>query len=146
MIYEVDPDPSDECAGIDLPGVSNVRSWPRRAAAGPEAHPEDGDRSTVLYRLAAVALALASSQVVLVNGSERVALCSSCGEESPAGVGILHRPNCLSAEVIRLVDRLKELERSYLKSRGREDASTGEPGAGDGNRSRSIYMRGESPG
>lgn len=124
MIYEVDPDPSDECAGIDLPGVSKVVSWPRRAADGPESRLEDVERASVLYRLAIVALALSAAQIVFVTGSERVARCMSCGEESPAGSGFRHRPNCLSAEIVRLIERLRELER--VNPRGREDADTRE--------------------
>lgn len=137
MRYD-EPDSMDDCAGIDLPGVSNVRAWPCSAATGPESRPEDGDRATVLYRLAMVSLALASSQIILRTGSERVTLCSSCGEETPAGTMLQHKPNCLSAEVVRLVVRLKELEVLDLKSQRREEANAVETrSADDGNRSRS---------
>jgi hypothetical protein len=154
MIHEVDPDGMEaECMGIDLPGVSNVRPWPSSPAAEPESRPEDGDRATVLYRLAMVSLALASSQVILRTGSERVTLCASCGEETPAGTMLQHKPGCLSAEVVRLVMRLKELESLDLKSQRREvGGGNEERSAADRNQPRSDLrepwqvQRGPEPG
>jgi hypothetical protein len=138
MINE-EPDPAiDGSAATDMPGRSNVRSWPSSDSAGPEVHSE---AASLMYRLAIVALALATSQLEIRSNGDRVAICTSCGETTSDGCVWNHRPGCLGAEVIRIVDELKRsgiltsnLDRREDGSRSGEDRR-----AADGNRPRSAF-------
>jgi hypothetical protein len=157
MIYEAEPEDPAVDRAVSEPELwgrdqndSNVRSWPLTKRAGPESPAED---SELMYRLVVVALALASSQLEIRIAADRKAICTSCGEEAPVGAAFRHRPECLSAEVIRIIAQLKERGSLELNPKGREDATPGnDASAGDGNRSRFAfrepwtYRAGSEPG
>jgi hypothetical protein len=146
MINE-EPDPAiDGRVRTDMPGRSNGRSWPSSDAAGPDVPDEAG---RLMYRLALVALALATSQLEIRSNGDRVAICTSCGETTSNGSVWNHRPGCLGAEVIRLVDELKRAGSLNSNLDGREDARTGTDGTAIGRAplsvSRGIFTPDRSP-
>jgi hypothetical protein len=134
MIHEVDPNPEELGAGTDMPQAANVVAWPE---IGAEPVESSGDYRELLYRLVVAALAIAVAQVeIRTTFGERFAICASCGSLNPVGVEFQHRPDCRSAEVIALVERLKMLGGLESNSDRREDTTADYGTAADGNRPR----------
>lgn len=116
MIHEIDPGRADENdPAIDAETLygneaqdGNLYPFPRPAQSSGAVRPLT-ENGSLMYRLFIAAFVLASSQIHLINDNERIALCVCCGERTPEGTTLRHRNNCASAEVIRIIDRFKEL-------------------------------------